>query len=144
MKTFIIALALVSPPALAAPTLNCWKTDFHPNKPFMSATIVGKNRLSDIRFNYTNSGLSDADGEVAGELITTNHSPYKGNVRYVIKGTGDLILPADLSNANLESVEKDGIGYFKGENGVVISSLDGDDDGAGNHVSYRLSCRTTR
>lgn len=142
MKNLLVALlALSSSSAFAAPTLNCWKTDFHPSTPFLSASIVGKNKLADIRFNYKDS-LKDTDGDVKGEVIATNHSPYKGNVRYSIDA-GDLILPADLSNDNLESVEKGGIGYYKGENGVIISSVDGDGEG-GNHVSYRLSCRSTK
>jgi hypothetical protein len=136
-----LALILSAPAHAASGTLNCWKTDFHPAKPFMTATIDRKNTLSDITFNYKNTDLENADGPVKGEEITTNHSPYKGNVRFSVKGVGDLILPADLSNENLESVEASGIGYFKNENGVIISSIEGDGDG-GNHISYRLSCRS--
>jgi|GEM_PF-6297026 len=142
MFKFAFVLFAVSTPAFAAPVLNCWKVDFRPNKPFMSASIVGNNLLTDIRFNYRGTDLKDSEGDVKGELITSNRSPYKGNVRYFIKGTGELILPLDLSNDNLVEVEAKGIGYYKKENGVIISSVDG--DGAGNHISYRLSCRSTK
>lgn len=83
-------------------------------------------------------------GVLRGEEITTKRSPYFGNIDYRVEKAGRLIFPADLSNDNLVAVEPKGIGRgYPGENGVFITSWEGDgDSGAGNHVSCRLSCRS--
>jgi hypothetical protein len=137
------ALTLLTSSAFAA-TLNCWKTDFHPQKPFMTATILPDSRLADIQFNYKdfNGVLTNTNAAVKGEDITSNHSPYRGNVEYDLAGGLTLILPQDLSNKNLIAIEKKGLGYYKNENGVVIGSTE--DGEGGGHLSWRLSCRSTK
>lgn len=139
-KRMLFSATILMMNVASAATLNCWKTDFKSVKtPFMTASIEAEG-LRDIKFLYRNSGLTAPAGIVRGEPIATNHSPYRGNVRYFVNGAGDLILPANLTNENLVAVEAQGLGVYKNENGVLISSW-GDDE-AGNHVSYRLSCRS--
>ncbi len=147
-NALFVSLTLVASQLSFGKELNCYLTKMkNANVPFLTAQIGTKNKLKNVRFNYkkmlSNHGITveDFPGVVTGELITSNHSPYKGNVRYGIKNSGGLILPADLSNDNLEEIEEGGVGWYKGENGVFITSF-ADVDGAGNHVSYRLSCQS--
>lgn len=143
MKHTLIALVLFAGSTSFAGQLNCWKTNFRDvKKPYMTAEIVADNKLKNIRFLYKNTEEKDIARTVVGKKIVTKHSPYLGNVRYDIGS--DLILPGDLSNAALIRAEEKGIGYGKGENGVIIGSFSSGGDGAGNHYSTRLSCRSSR
>lgn len=150
LKLVVTTFAFALSTAAFADTLSCWKTNFtDPTTPFMTATIVGNNTLSNITFNYKNSGEDNTPGHTKATYIDPDdkkdtHSPYKGNDRYTLKNGDTLVLPTDLSNKNLRKVLKGGIGYYKGENGVIIGSwADGDSEG-GNHYSIRLDCSSDR
>jgi hypothetical protein len=150
LKTTLLLLVISLGGAAAADTLNCWKTNFtDPKSPFMSATIVGNSVLSNITFNYKNSGEENTPGHVKPTYIDPadkkdTHSPYKGNNRYTLKNGDTLVLPVDLSNKNLKKVLKKGIGEYKDENGAIIGFWkDGDSEG-GNHYSVRLNCESDR
>lgn len=87
----------------------------------------------------------DSNLKIPGErvvepaLITSNHSPYKGNNEYVLVNAR-LILPVDLSPEALKAKIKTGIGLGGGENAAIIGNME-DGDGAGSHYSIRLRCR---
>ena len=143
---FAALFSLLLAQAAGAATLSCWDTHYkHTKTPLFTATIAASNTLKDITFNYqTNFEKADdltTPGAVDGKEITSNHSPYKGDYDYALKSGDRLILPADLSKYALSNSEPDGIGYQKGENGVIIgdTSSSGDCDG-GCHVSTRLEC----
>jgi len=143
MKTLVLSfVALCFAQLSFAGTLVCWKTDFTNVKtPFMTAEINAPGSLSNIRFLYRNSE-KDAPELVNGDVITSNHSPYKGNQEFSLSNGDWLILPVNLSNANLVHVETNGIGYYKGENGALIGNTVTGDNEAGTHYSYRLNCRS--
>jgi hypothetical protein len=142
-KIFLTLMIVFAASTSFSATLNCWKTNFNNVKtPYLSARILSHTSLADIQFLYKTSKETSMSGAVNGTLINSNHSPYKGNVSYTLSNGDTLILPPNLSNGNLTSVEMSGIGYFKSENGVIIGSFrDGDAEG-GSHFSERLSCRS--
>ncbi len=96
-----------------------------------------------MRYYYKEDGKAPLapEGQISGELITTNHSPYKGmndfDVTASFYGMKRLLLPSDLSNDNLAQLSKSGP---RGENAVIIGDFDG--DGAGFHFSVRLICKS--
>lgn len=151
MKNLILLITMliganVFAAAPRAATLECWKTHFtHARVPFMSAVIEDDHILSNIRFHYRENGVIPAapKGEVEGQLITSNRSPYKGmnnfNIQTSFYGMERLILPADLSSRNLAALTR---AYYKGENAVIIGNFNG--DGAGSHFSVRLICRSNK
>lgn len=151
MKNFVLAFALSGFASYAsAANLSCYLSYFKTdgNVPFMTAQIDGANKLSNFKFPYKKymeqrgAVLADSKGRAVGEVITTGRSPYKGNTRYFVKGAGDLILPSNLGAKYLDAAIKTGIGMGAGENAVIITSFDHGGDGAGDHVSYRMRCRS--
>lgn len=151
MKNLFFIIAILFVQSSFSAELTCWlRTLKEARVPFMTATINSNSRISDIKFNYKKSmavngvTVKDFPGIITGEVIKNNRSPYKGLVNYFVKDAGSLVLPRDLSNTNLEEVEKSGIGFYKDENGVLITEFDEGGDGAGSHVSYRLSCRSNK
>lgn len=146
MKTLITLSLVFAAQASSAKTLECYNNYFKKSsKPFITAKIVSNSKISEIKFGYKkymeNAGVRAVDYSrvLVGKEITTGHSPYKGNVRYDLPKMGDLILPDDLSSENLKEARKTGIGMGRGENAVYITdTVHG--DGAGSHISYRLSC----
>lgn len=141
MKNLILLASILIGSNSFAATLQCWKTNFtQVRTPFMSATIEDHHILSNVRFHYKNDGVVPLapKGEIEGEMITTNRSPYKGmndfDITVSFLGMHRLILPADLSNSNLKKSVK------YGENGVIIGSTEG--DSAGSHFSVRLICQS--
>lgn len=151
MKNLILSASIIiSSYTMAAkpqPILKCWNAYFiNARVPYLSAVIEQDNVLSNIRFHYKNNEgkiPSAPAGQVAGELITNNRSPYKGMNDFYIStefyGAERLILPVDLSNENLLIVSKS---HRNRENGVVIGSFDG--DGTGSHFSIRLVCTSNK
>ena len=127
--------------AMAKDTLQCWKVDFHPKTPFLTATILSNSKLEDIQFHYKETQEEDTLGKVKGDKITSNHSPYKGNNEYTLKNGHRLILPLKLDAASLKKTKKKGIGGpYKGENGVIIGDFSTGDGEGGTHYSVRLDC----
>lgn len=146
MKNLFAALALLvstATPALSqAATLKCWKTNFtQATAPFMAAEIGAGNSLSNIRFLYKNAQEQNFPGTLEGKLITTSRSPYKGNVAYGATPYLAIILPTDLSEQNLAATVEKGIGFYKGENGVIIGQSTEGGEG-GSHYSERLVCHS--
>lgn len=148
MKVLLIIGMMLAGQVSQAATLKCWKTSFKPPKgpktPFMSATIVRKGVISNLKYHYKQDGeyIKAPEGRVQAEVITTSRSPYKGYFDYDVRngeeyGFYRLILPTDLSNKNLIKIEKRN---KSSENGVLIGDFEG--DGAGSHFSVRLSCRS--
>lgn len=127
--------------------LKCWNAYFlNARAPYMSAVIVEDNVLSNIRFHYKNNDgkfPTAPAGQIEGQLITSNRSPYKGMNDFIITtelhGPDRLILPTDLSNENLQLVSQS---HRNRENGVVIGTFDG--DGSGSHFSVRLVCTSNK
>lgn len=147
ISTLIVIYSTVSA-SEAAVRIKCWnKTNENATAPFIIADIEYHNQLSNIRFIYKKSmakmGVTVKDhlDSVTATEITSNRSPYKGAQRFAVKESGYLILPTDLTNEKLKRVLKKGIGMGPGENGVFITSYD-QRDGAGSHVSYRLTCES--
>ncbi len=131
--------------------LKCWNKHYKDaTAPFIIADIEYHNQLSNIRFIYKKSmaknGITVQDhlDSVVAKEVVSNRSPYKGNQEFLVKGSGTLLLPKDISQENLKKTVKSGIyrnAEAPGENGVFITSYD-EGDGAGSHVSYRLICES--
>ncbi|HEY8278012.1 MAG TPA: hypothetical protein VIH99_00220 [Bdellovibrionota bacterium] len=137
----ILALSLGSF-AAQAETLKCWNTySKRGSKPTLVAEIVSNSKLDRFEINQNsddNSALLKAPrGAEKGEIITSNHSPYKGNQEFSLEDAR-LLLPAKLDAKSLLKAHGTK-GFSDDENGVIIGY--GDGDGAGSHFSIRLRCR---
>ncbi len=146
MKTFLTLIFATVSSAAHADVLKCWNTYGHDRRPVITATIVSDSELADLTVNAkSGGGFSEhlqANGEsVVGTEIVTKRSPYIGNQEFLAEDFR-LILPMSLDNADLLAAQKTGIGMGKGENGVAIGSFNDGGDGAGNHISVRLRCRS--
>ena len=108
--------------------------------------MVSDTTLRDIKFTTPegNQELPNVPGVATGAMVVSNHSPYKGDIQYNLPGGLFLILPASLVNDDLDAALADGIGYNKGENGVLIGNFTGGYDEAGSHFSYRLKCNSDK
>ncbi len=151
MKTLILALAslLVASSSFAS-TLSCWQVGFTSvATPYMVATITSNTTLVDIKFLYKNANQSGVDGseintlgQVKGQIETSVHSPYKGDVKFALKNGDTLILPHNLAGEYLKSITTLGIGMNVQENGVIIGY--GSDGEGGSHYSVRLLCQSDK
>ena len=125
-----------------AKTIICYDSYDQTQGPVVQATLVSNTTLKNISFHADNhEELSDDHGVVMGTMIVSHHSPYFGDIQYAMPNGVRLILPSDLSSDNLSALKiSGGIGFEKGENGVVIGESKEGGDGAGNHFSIRLDC----
>ena len=151
MKKLALAFTglLISSSSFAS-TLKCWEVNFASvATPFMTATIKSNTTLVDIKFLYKNANQPSVDGseintlgEIKGQIETSVHSPYKGDVKYALQNGDTLILPANLAADHLKGLTNLGIGMNLKENGVIIGySSDGE---GGGHYSFRLLCQSDK
>lgn len=107
-RSLVLGLLLsttISTESFAA-TLSCWNLfSKRGAKPTLTATIVRDDELEDIVINqeedgseFSTSGLTTS---AVGKEITTARSPYQGNQELILSKYIRLILPTDLSSANL-------------------------------------------
>lgn len=131
----------MGPVATPVNVLKCWeKFSKAGSPPVLSANIESFSKLSKVTLtsfdgNKYASRVLVGGQAVAGNLITSNRSPYRGNQDFLFPEFR-LILPLKLDNETLFQIVK-----AAGENGVIIGSRDVDDPGSGTHYSTRLRCR---
>jgi len=142
----LLAIAATS----SAATLNCWNTYDGAKvvQPYMTAIISASNKLSHIQFNnkdYDNIMDSSSAPQVEGTLIANRRSPYDGYNAFVLDHNSQLIMPTDLTAANLADI---GQGFFSdydklggGVNAIIIGYNQGESEG-GDHYSIRLHCQS--
>ena len=151
MKNLAVTIAsLLIASSSFATTLKCWEVNFASvATPFMTATIQSNTKLVNIKFLYKNANQPSVDGseintlgEIKGQIETSVHSPYKGDVKYTLQNGDTLILPANLAADHLKALTNLGVGMNLNENGVIIGfSSDGE---GGGHYSFRLLCQSDK
>jgi hypothetical protein len=146
MKKIALSCAIMACAATAsAGTLTCFDAYKKVSDgPYIVANIGSNVEVSNIKFGAAakeNENQIDSADAVEGNSITSNRSPYKGKIQFLLPST-TLILPADYTKAGLiragaaqfSPYDKEGSGI----NGVLIGTYPTGD--AGDHYSIRLRC----
>lgn len=148
MKTVLFAISLLTASASFAGTLTCWDTYKKDSPVLMTAHVENFNVLTNAQFASSDDQYQpqSASPRMVAELLQSKRSPYAGYNQFTLKNGSVLILPTDLSQANLVDI---GNGYFSeydksgsGVNAIIIGYDNSGDSEGGSHYSLRLHCES--
>ena len=69
-------------------------------------------------------GNDDPVASIAGEIVTRGHEFYDFDAKYVDERGADLVIPADISSATLEEVQRLAISAFRAIDAAGMARVD--------------------